>query len=174
MGFEFRPCEFEMDYEAYMRFLLQHDSELNLPYAFGMKFSFIGSPLFLGKAMLVFAEEPYEVVGAAGFVYGTGAHGYEDREVCQVEVACIRPEYRSVTLFRDGLKALVDLIRASNPDVQRLQFWTKADHGRLDRLFAKFGALPGATRSDVNDLTCYVVPFPALEQYCRRMYRHNE
>jgi hypothetical protein len=169
MSFEFRVSEFEMDHEAYMNFLLQHHHELNLPYTFGMKLSFISSPLFLGKAMLIISEESYDVVGAAGFGYGTGPGDYEDQHICQIEVAFIEKELRSTTLFAQGLRALVHTIKAGNPDIRQVQFWTSAAEDGLDRLFAKFLTLPGSTKSIVNTLALYTVPFHELEAYCHRL-----
>ncbi|MBD2865377.1 hypothetical protein [Paenibacillus oceani] len=166
MSFEFRPCNMEMDHEAYIRFLLQHHAELNLPYPFAMKLSFISSPLMFGKGMLVIDEEPYELAAAAGFVYGTGANEYKDRHICQVEVAFIRSEYRRTSLFIRGLQALVAEMRAGNPDVVQVQFWTSADQGESDKLFSKLCALPGSMKSLVNDLTFYTVPFRELEALC--------
>lgn len=168
MSFEFRFCEFEMDHEAYIKFLLQHHDELNLPYSFSMKLSFISSPLVFGRAMLIFSEELYQIVGAAGFVYGTGANSYEDRHICQVEVAFIQKGYRQTSLFVHGLQALVDEMKAGNPDVEQVQFWASADQNELQRLFSKLEALPGSTRSIVNDLALYKLSFHELESYCRR------
>ena len=153
-----------------MRFLLEHDSELNLPYKFGMKLSFVASPLFLGKAMLVFSEESYEVIGAAGYVYGTGANDHQDRHVCQVEVAFIREDYRRTRLFAQSMRELVNLIRKDNPEVDTLQFWIPAADASLRRLFAKLGALPGATLSPVNEMMLCKVPYTAIESYSRRFH----
>ncbi|CAH1213320.1 hypothetical protein PAECIP111891_03950 [Paenibacillus allorhizoplanae] len=167
MSFEFRVSEFEMDHEAYMDFLLRHHAELNLPYTFGMKLSFISSPLFLGKVILVINEESYDMVGAAGFGYGTGPGDYEDQHICQIEVAFIEKELRSTSLFVQGLRALVDAIKAGNPGVRQVQFWASATgEGHENRLFAKFLALPGSTKSIVNTLALYTVPFHELEAYC--------
>jgi len=173
MKFLFRPCELEMNFKSYIEFLLQHHAELNLPYSFAMKLSFVGSPLIFGKAMLAYEEESYDTVGAAGFVYGTGANGYEDRHICQVEVAFILAEYRRTSLFVQGLRALIDLIREGNPEVEQVQFWTAADPTDPDKLFAKFSALPGSTRSVVNELAFYTVSFRELEAYCRRFERRT-
>ncbi|MDF2661183.1 MAG: hypothetical protein K0Q94_3974 [Paenibacillus sp.] len=173
MTFLLRPCELEMNFKSYIEFLLQHHAELNLPYSFAMKLSFVGSPLIFGKAMLAYEEESYETVGAAGFVYGTGANGYEDRHICQVEVAFILAEYRRTSLFVQGLRALIDLIREGNPEVEQVQFWTAADPTDTDKLFAKFSALPGSTRSVVNELAFYTISFRELEAYCRRFERRT-
>lgn len=168
MLFQFRPCNFEMDYETYIRFLLQHHDELNLPYPFAVKLSFIGSPLLFGKAMLIFSEEPYDVVGAAGFVYGTGPNQYEDRHICQVEVAFLLREYRCTSLFMQGLHALVGEMKAGNPDVEMVQFWTSENQAGLEKLFSKFHALPGSNRFTVNNLVCHQISFHELEAYCSR------
>lgn len=169
MSYEFRVSEFEMDHEAYMDFLLRHHNDLNLPYTFGMKLSFISSPLFLGKAMLIINEESYDMVGAAGFGYGTGPGDYEDQHICQIEVAFIEKELRGSTLFVQGLRALVHAIKAGNPDVRQVQFWASAAEEELDRLFAKFLALPGSTKSIVNHLALFTIPFHELEAYCNRL-----
>ncbi|TDF97059.1 hypothetical protein [Paenibacillus piri] len=160
-----------MDHEAYMDFLLRHHDELNLPYPFAMKLSFISSPLFLGKAMLVISEESYQMVGAAGFGYGTGPGDYEDRHICQIEVAFVEEGLRRTSLFVKGLHALVNAIKAGNPDVRQVQFWASAAEERLERLFARFLALPGSTKSIVNNLALFTVPFHELEAYCNRLRR---
>lgn len=168
MPFLFRPCSFEMDYEAYINFLLRHHNELNLPYPFALKLSFISSPLIFGKAMLIFSEEPYQIVGAAGFVYGTGPNRYEDRHICQVEVAFLQREYQRTLLFRQGLQVLLDEMKAGNPDVEKVQFWASEDQAELESLFSKWDALPGSERFTVNHLVCHRISFHELERYCRR------
>ncbi|WP_338553130.1 hypothetical protein [Paenibacillus sp. KS-LC4] len=169
MPFIFRPCALEMDEEAYAAFLIQHHAELNLPYAFPMKLSFMGGPLILGKGLLLFSEEPYEIVGAAGFVCGTGEHDYEDQHICQIEIAFIRKEYRSTRLFANGLNALIELMKKTSPGVQQVQFWVRADDCQLDRLLSKFTRLPGASRSSVNQLTLYKIPYSELEGYVQKL-----
>lgn len=168
MSYEFRPCELEMDFTAYIKFLIQHQAELNLPYSFAMKLSFIASPLIFGKAMLVFSEEPYQIVGAAGFVYGTGAEEYNDRHVCQVEVAFLKSEHRRTTLFMRSLQKLVELIKAGEPAVQQLQFWAPADDADLNKLLSNFLAWSGSTSNVTNNMAFYTIPFRELESYCRR------
>lgn len=168
MFFQFRPCTFEMDYEAYMRFLLQHHEELNLPYPFPVKLGFMSSPLIFGSALLLIAEESYEIAGAAGFVYGTGPNQYEDRHVCQVEVAFLRREYRRASLFAQGLQVLLGQMKAGNPDIEQVQFWVPEGQAELEKLFSKLSGLPGANRFRVNGLTCHQIPFRELEAYAHR------
>ncbi|WP_240415880.1 hypothetical protein [Paenibacillus periandrae] len=169
MSLQFRISQFEMDMELYIAFLLEHHDELNLPYSFAMKLSFIASPLVLGKALMIFNEEPYEMIGTAGFVYGTGAHDYEDQHICQVEVAFIQKAYRRTSVFAKGLKELVQAIKADNEAVQQVQFWTPVDQPELDRLLGRFTLLPHATKSIVNNMAFYTIPFDELESYCNRL-----
>ncbi|KAB8130512.1 hypothetical protein F9U64_14300 [Gracilibacillus oryzae] len=171
MDVEFRTCQSEMEFEAYIKFLLQYHQELNLPYSFAMNLSFVSSPLIFGKAMLIRSDEPYEIVGAAGFVYGTGANDYEDQHVCQVEVAFLQKQFRNTFLFLYSLDALLKEMKNGNPDVKQIQFWTAMDDEKLGRLFTKFSAVPGSTKSVVNNLVLYTVLFDELEAYCHQFSR---
>ncbi|WP_284638134.1 hypothetical protein [Paenibacillus silviterrae] len=157
-----------------MKFLLRHFTDLNLPYAFAVKLSFVSSPLLFGKAMLILSDDDYDVVGVAGFVYGTGTNSYEDRHICQVEVAYLRPEYRRTTLFMQGLLTLLGEIKAGSPEVEKVQFWVAEGQSEEERLFSKFTALPGSERHIVNGLACHQIPFRGLEDYCSRFQRRYE
>lgn len=168
MSFLFRPCNMEMDHQAYINFLLEHHDELNLPYSFAVKLGFISSPLMFGQAVLIFSEETYRIVGAAGFVYGTGPNGYKDRHICQVEVAYLEPEFRQTSLFMQGLLVLIGQIKAGNPEVETVQFWAAETQAELERIFSRFNGLPGSNRFTVNHLTCHQFSFHELETYCRR------
>ncbi|WP_230632771.1 hypothetical protein [Paenibacillus athensensis] len=157
-----------MDHEAYVRFLLQHHDELNLPYPFSVKLGFLCSPLMFGKAVLIFSEDTYEIVGAAGFVYGTGPNGYEDRQVCQVEVVYLQPEVRQTSLFMQALLVLIGEMKSGNAEIERVQFWASEAQREPEQLFSRFSDLSGSERFTVNGLTCYQVAFPELERYSRR------
>lgn len=171
MPYLFRECRFDMDHEAYVKFVLENHERLNLPYPLPVKLSFACSPLVFGKAMLVISEETYALVGAAGFVIGTGANDHEDRDVCQAELAFLLPEYRRTSLFVRGLQALIELAKESNPDLEWFQFWAPpGDQGESTKLFSKFAALPGAYLQIVNGVTLYRIPFGELEAYARRLH----
>jgi hypothetical protein len=169
MSIHFRTCEFEMDSEAYIRFLIQHHEELQLPYAFAMKLSFISSPLFLGRAMLILNEEPYRVIGAAGFVYGTSANDYVDRHICQIETTFLEPSYRHPRLFVRALFALLKLMQSGDPEVETVQFWAPSKAGSLSKLLGKFTSLPGAEQSENENLTFYKLPYPELLAFTQRI-----
>ncbi|XID91397.1 hypothetical protein ACF3MZ_23205 [Paenibacillaceae bacterium WGS1546] len=169
MDFHCRACTMEMDHEAYMKFLIRHQGELGLPYPFAAKLGFIASPLSSGRAMLILSEEPYEIVGAVGFVYGTSRDNYEDRAVCQVEIAFLREEYRRTALFGRGLRELLALMREGEPNVERVQFYAAADDEERKALLSKLLKLPGSTMEPANGMSLYKLPFRELERkYSRR------
>lgn len=161
----FRVNSLEMDSDAYLAFLVKHHAELNLPYSFATKLSFLSSPLVLGKVLMVFHEDSYEMVGAAGFVYGTSANQYEDKHICQLEVAFLQKAHRQTSLFVQSLKVLIHTIDTDNPHVTQVQFWTAADQGALTGLFSKFEILPGSTKSNKNNLAFYTIPYAELKAY---------
>jgi len=169
MAYFIRPCTLEMDHESYMRFVIRHYRELRLPYAFAVKLSFMASPLALGQALLVVDEDSWEFVGAAGFVYGTGAGQYEDRHICQLEVAFLLEPQRRTRLFARGMQAVVELIERDNPDVRYLQFWTPADWTRSEGVVRKLLSLPGSTVREDNGMALCRVPFDEFARYCRRL-----
>src|SRR5690554_5868532 len=152
MGFVFRPCELETDHEAYMKFLIQHHNQLNLPYPFAVKLGFVSSPLMYGKALLIFSEEPYEIVGVAGYEYGTGANNYEDRHICQIEVAYLQEEHRCTLLFHRSMQALVKLIKAGESDVTQVQFWLREDNEFLQRLCRRFLVWSGSSKKVIEGM----------------------
>ncbi|MDF2960430.1 MAG: hypothetical protein K0S39_2165 [Paenibacillus sp.] len=157
-----------MSYDQYMIFLLEHHAELNLPYDFRTKFSFISSPLVLGKLFLGVEEEEHVPVAAIGFVYGTGAMDYEDKHICQIEVAFIRHPYRRTRLFLRGLQFLTDFIARDNPDVQYIQFWTPAGQKDLKSLFSKLGGSPKTGTTGQGEADFYQIDFKEWVKYCSR------
>ncbi len=174
MPYLFRVCHLEMDYETYSRYVLTHHADLNLPYSFAVKLSFVASPLVLGRAMLVLDEEGYEPLGAFGVVYGTGARHYEDRHICQIELVYLASEYRCKPLFIQGLTRLLAEAKADNPDIDLVQFWAPMNDRGLDKLFARFRSLPGATATQVNDLMLHAVSYRELIAYCESFARMEQ
>lgn len=168
MAVQFRLCELDKDFDAYVKFLSRNYDELNLPYSYAIMLNFFANPLTMGRAMLAYLDEPHTVVGAAGFVYGTSARQYKDREVCQIEVVYLLREYRTPLMFMRGLKALLREIKSGNPEVSTIQFWVTERHRNFKRLIMRFSSLPGAVMEEKDGLMLYSIPFAELELYSRR------
>lgn len=128
-------------WEDYFLFLMRHYEELGLPYDFEMTFSFIGIPLMSGNAIIVRESSAQAIVGAIGFVFGTGLDQFEDTTICQVETIYIDQKWRRKLLFPTLLYAFASYLKRNQPQVQRIQFWSSADRPDLTRLFSKFSTL---------------------------------
>src|SRR5690606_21802189 len=86
-------------WEEYLLFLMRHYEELGLPYDFEMTLSFIGNPMWEGNALIAREQMTETVLGAIGFVFGTGADQFEDKDICQVEIVYIDKVWRRSPLF---------------------------------------------------------------------------
>jgi len=165
MSLHFFVCEYSSTFDNYLKFLLEHHSELNLPYDFAMKLSFISSPIVFGKVIVCVDEEEHSLEGVLGYVYGTGANDYQDQDVCQIEVAFCKSSLRSTPLFLRGLKYFTAFVSEDNKEVKQVQFWASAEDQRLRRLFSKIDAMQ---RTEVGQLDFYQVSLDALKSYCDR------
>jgi len=125
-------------WEEYFLLLMNHYEELRLPYDAEMTLSFIGTPILEGNAMIARLKETNETVASLGFVFGTGADGYEDHSICQVEIIYIEHVWRQTKLFVSMLLAFADFLEHKHPSTKVIQFWSPADQDDLNRLFMKF------------------------------------
>lgn len=165
-----RPCNLEMDFDAYAKFMLAHAEDLNLPYSYGIKLSFFSSPLINGKALLILDEETNALLGALGGVFGTGEHNYEDREICQIEIVYVLEGYRGTRVFLRMLQDGLQLLREENPELQQIQFWIPAAERRLDRMAAKFGGTRVAEENEGGDgsgLVFYKIDYGKVDEYLK-------
>ncbi|MGI2297413.1 hypothetical protein [Paenibacillus sp. GXUN7292] len=169
MPFIIHPARFEKNHDAYLRFLLQHHDKLGLPYPFGMKLSLISSPLILGQVLLVFEEDPYELVGAFGIVHGTSEQEYADPQICQIEVCYLAAASRKTRLFSKCLSSLIDLIQNKHPDTTTLSFWISQEQYENDRLIAKCRNWSGATERFGNGVVQIRLPFDSVSSYISRL-----
>lgn len=169
MEFRFAVCEPAMA-DIYLTFLLEHDEELNLPYDFGTRLSFIASPLEFGKAILCFNDETREVIGAVGLVYGTGANDYEDTDVCQIEAAFIRKPFRRTKLFGRVLEYVTALL--AKEGVRQIRFCTPTGQSGLTRMLSKLGGDPQTIVTKLGALDAYQIDFEkwldCSKRYARR------
>lgn len=171
MSFYFAVCRTEMYQQKYLEFLLEHHDRLHLPYSFPVAFSFLASPVLMGRECFLCFNGEDEVVGAFGYIHGTGERDYEDMHVLQIQVFFLLPEYRGTLLFIKGLQFMTQHIAQLKDEVEELRFWTPADD-YLRRLFAKV-AEPAASRETVfGGIDEYRVPCQSLLAYTER-YRQE-
>lgn len=133
----FSVCSTYMYHSAYIDYLLKHYTDLRLPYSFPVSLSYISSPLLTGReAVLAFNDEE-QIVGAFGYIHGTGEQEYKDEHIIQIQVVHILKAYRGTGLFLHGLQFLLEHLSLQRPAVRELRFWVpnRQDHHKL---FSKF------------------------------------
>ncbi|WP_282937510.1 hypothetical protein [Paenibacillus sp. RC67] len=171
MGYYFSVCAMERYQEMYLEFLLQHYSNLKLPYSFPVSLSFIASPVLMKKdAILCFDEESNEIVGALGFIFGTGQQQYQDTHIVQIQIAYIAEGHRQTRLFLEGLQYLTQYLAHLDEGVTELRFWAPADDG-LRRLFGKLGELTASRDTAFGTIDEYCAVLKDWQSYAAK-YRH--
>ncbi|WP_336776896.1 hypothetical protein [Paenibacillus sp. MMO-58] len=160
----FSVCTTEVCQQKYMDFLLENYEDLRLPYPFLVAFGFIASPILMGQECFLCLDSGGEVIGAFGFIHGTGEGNYEDRHVVQLQVALISESYRRTRVFLQGLQTLAKHLNELNEAVSGLVFWTGMDDYAI-RLFNKFaerigdGELAVGYRVTLHQLNKYLAQF---------------
>ncbi|WP_068775879.1 hypothetical protein [Paenibacillus sp. FJAT-26967] len=171
MCFHISVCSTEAYQEKYLTFLLDHYSELNLPYSFPMTLTFLASPILVKEeAFLCFNDED-EVVGAFGYIFGTGENNYEDSNVVQIQTMFIKEPYRTSRLFLETMQYVMQYMAQLNRKVTEICFWTPVRddlHTLLNKLFKQ----TAAQDTIYGRLEQYRASFSELYEYAMR-FRHE-
>ena len=167
MNCDITRCATEMYAQKYIEFLIEHYKQLKLPYPFPVLLGFVASPVTLGGETFLIYNDDYEVVGAFGYISGTGENEYEDKHVIQIQAALILEEYRKTSLFLKGLQYLTQYIAQLNQTVKEVRFWTPAQD-ELRRLLAKLTLDRNTHETVFGQLDEYRVSFSALQAYASK------
>lgn len=171
MGYYFSICSMERYQEKFIEFLLEHYSQLQLPYSFPVSLSFIASPVIMNKeAFLCFDEETEDIVGAFGVIFGTGEDQYQDTHIVQIQIAYIVEGHRRTRLFLEGLQFLMQYIVYLDEGVTEFRFWAPADDG-LRRLFGKLAERTASRETAFGLLDEYRGTFADWQAYAAK-FRH--
>ncbi|XOK60697.1 hypothetical protein ACJ7K1_29990 [Paenibacillus elgii] len=171
MSYYFSICASEKYQEKYIEFMLMNYQKLNLPYSFPLTLSFLASPILMKEEAILCFNDEDELVGALGYIYGTGENDYQDTHIVQIQAVFLLDEYRRTRLFLRGLQYLTQFIAQSNRPVTELRFWTPAQDD-LRKLCGKL-----AERTDVRDTAFgtmeeYRAPFSDWHAYAMK-FRHE-
>ncbi|MFF2483840.1 hypothetical protein [Paenibacillus sp. NPDC058071] len=167
MDYYFAVCATDVYMRKYMDFLLENYTKLKLPYSFPVAFSYLASPVLLGRESFLCFNEEDEVVGAFGYIHGTGERNYEDMHVIQLQVAYMKEEHRCTRLFLEGLRYLSEFLEERDEGVKEIRFWTGEDV-YSNRLFSKFARQTARVESERGILCSYLVPVSDLREYLSR------
>lgn len=173
MNYYFSVCSTYMYHSTYMDFMLEHYTDLGLPYPFLEALGYIASPLLMGKEAILAFDEDDQLAGAFGYIHGTGERDYEDEQIIQIQSVYIKETHRCTGLFAQGLQFLLEHLALQEPAVEELRFWTpgSADHHKL---FSKFATLIVNKSSGASSrIEEYRVSLEELKTYLDRFKKHS-
>ncbi|GIP33417.1 hypothetical protein [Paenibacillus sp. J2TS4] len=157
--------------KKYLEFLLEHYTQLNLPYSFPAALSFLASPILMEAEAFLCFNEDYETIGALGYIYGTGENQYEDTQVVQIQIVFLLEEYRRTRLFLQGLQYLTQYIAQLDREVREIRFWAPADND-LRKLCTKVAERKTTAESVFGEIDEYRASFQAWHSYAAK-FRHE-
>lgn len=164
MSFYFSVCSTYNYHSKYIDFLLEHYTDLQLPYPFAATLGYIASPLLMGnEAVLAFNDED-QVVGAFGYIHGTGEKDYRDVQIIQIQSVYITKAYRGTGLFVQGLQFLLEHVSMQPTAVEELRFWAP-NQPDSHKLFSKFATLVAGRHSESVPVSEYRLSPEELRTY---------
>ncbi len=162
LSYYFEICATETYQAKYLDYLLGHYADLGLPYPFTVALSYIASPVLIGNEAILAFNADDELVGAVGYIHGTGDHDYADTEIVQIQIVYIDETCRCTRLFLRGLQFLAQHLRDLDQHVAEIRFWTAASSTHRS-LFGKLAERASVTNHPAyGQLDEYRVSLPAL------------
>jgi hypothetical protein len=122
----------------------------------------------MGKDAILAFNQDDKLVGAIGYILGTGEQEYADTDVIQIQTIFIEPSYRGTRLFLRGLQFFMERLQEHDTAVTELRFWTPA-LDELRSLLGKF-AEPAvvATQAEFGALDEYRIPYTDLLVFAKK------
>lgn len=170
MNVSFSVCSTILYHRKYLDFLLEHYDDLRLPYPFEAAFGYIASPVLVGRESFLCMDEENEVIGAWGYIHGTGEHDYENAHVIQIQAAYLSEPFRRTGVFFQGLQYLMEHLEQQDQGVTEILFWIGRD-AYMSRLAAKFASLELSVESEYGPLEAYRVSVSELKDYLLRRFQ---
>ncbi|MBW7475861.1 hypothetical protein K0T92_14030 [Paenibacillus oenotherae] len=171
MSYYFQICATERYQELYITFLLEHYSELNLPYSFPVALSYMASPVLMREEAILCFDQNDEIAGALGFIYGTGEQQYQDVHVVQLQVVFLQEEHRGTRLFLEGLQYLAQYLAALERKITEIRFWAPSQ-SELRQLFGKLAERVASSKTEGGEIDAYRASLDQWLAYGRR-FRHE-
>lgn len=151
--------------QRYMEFVLDRYMQLNMPYPFSASFGYLASPVLMDEEIFLALDDDHQIVGCLSFIRGTAENNYENRDVIQLQVVYIEPEYRGSKLLLELLQLMVQCLRYLEDPVKELHFWTKDDSVIRSLVTKRLAIHPQQHQSVFGVLAAYSIPYELLEQY---------
>ncbi|WP_169085703.1 hypothetical protein [Paenibacillus sp. PL91] len=157
MSVHFSVCATAKYQEKYIEFLLENYEKLNLNYSFPVSLSYLSSPIFMDREAILLLDED-EVIGAVGYIHGTGEQQYEDIHVVQIQVVFLLEKYRRGRIFMQALQFLGQHLAQLKQPPQELRFWVP-DSAGLDKICARFAQKISEMQTDFGVIAHYSADF---------------
>jgi len=169
VSYYFQVCSTEVYQERYILFLLQHYEDLQSPYPFPISLSYLASPILMRNEAIICFDEDHNVIGALGYIHGTGEHNYEDTHVIQIQSLYLLEPYRRSRLFLEGLRFLIQhLEQLYKPaPVSEIRFWAPSSP-YLRRLLSKLATRTFPSHSEAGTIDEYYSTLAEWQLYSNR------
>ncbi|MFC6334759.1 hypothetical protein ACFP56_19170 [Paenibacillus septentrionalis] len=151
--------------QRYMEYVLDRYMQLEMPYPFSVSLGYLASPVLMNEEIFLALDDDHDIVGCLSLIRGTAEYNYENREVVQLQVVYIEPQYRASRLFLQLLQLMTQCLRYLEEPVAEIQFWTKADERLLALITKRIKVQPQLHQSVYGPLHSYVLPYEKLEKY---------
>lgn len=158
----------EVELEKCVDFVLRHRRDFYPAYNLGLILKFLSEAMHHGE-LVAGLNEKGEIVGIAGYVYGTPEKKFIDKHRVQFELVCITQAYRKTGLFFQGLRQVVANLTQAETDVREIEFYAPANHPYLRKLFSKFATLTSTIQTKFGLEDLFLVTIENLTRYCDRL-----
>ncbi|OBZ11102.1 hypothetical protein [Bacillus sp. FJAT-26390] len=161
MNYHFSVCATANYQEKYIEFLLLNYEHLKLGYSFPVSLSYLSSPIFMEREAILVLDDEQNVIGAVGYIHGTGEQHYEDIHIVQIQVLFLLEKYRRSRLFLHVLQFLAQHLAQLKEPPLELRFWA-TDRTGLEKIIARFAMKMSATHTDYGINTQYQADFKSF------------
>lgn len=157
----------EAELEKCVDFVLRHRRDFYPAYNLGMVFVFLNEAMQQGE-IVAGRDEQGEIIGIAGYAYGTPEKKFADKHRLRFQLVCIAPRHRKSGLFLQGLRHIVDHLARPETGVREIEFYVPDNRPDLRKLFSKLAVLTSTVESKFGREDYYVAAIEDLKMYCDR------
>lgn len=154
------PCKRDKDYARFASYYIEHSHEFDEQYPFQEAIVHLVVSLHESRIHL-FDDENGQLQGFIQYRYGA------DQDTVLIDSAMVSPEYRSGHAFYKGFGDWLRQVIEEDKDVRSVRLHVRADHGYLNRLYAKFAKRIGEREINGRVEAVYESAIDDLRRYLR-------
>ncbi|GMK39296.1 hypothetical protein PCCS19_23500 [Paenibacillus sp. CCS19] len=154
------PCKRDKDYARFASYYIEHSHEFDEHYPFQEAIVHLVVSLHESRIHL-FDDENGKLQGFIQYRYEA------DQDTVFIESSIVSPAYRSGYAFYRGFGDWLRQVIEEVKDVRSVRLHVRADHGYLNRLYAKFAKRIGERESNGRLVAVYESACDDLRRYLR-------